>query len=58
MLLLMMIHEAGIPFSFHVSVQELEREKHAHGILQFQFNELKQTLKQSEELLTVSLKTS
>uniref|UniRef100_A0AAY4B711 Leucine rich repeat (in FLII) interacting protein 1a n=1 Tax=Denticeps clupeoides TaxID=299321 RepID=A0AAY4B711_9TELE len=31
--------------------KELEREKHAHGILQFQFNELKETLKQSEELL-------
>ncbi|XP_030642418.1 leucine-rich repeat flightless-interacting protein 1 [Chanos chanos] len=32
--------------------KELEREKHAHGILQFQFNDLKETLKQSEELLT------
>ncbi|XP_041929082.1 uncharacterized protein lrrfip1a isoform X4 [Alosa sapidissima] len=32
--------------------KELEREKHAHSILQFQFSELKQTLKQSEELLT------
>ncbi|XP_051565933.1 leucine-rich repeat flightless-interacting protein 2-like isoform X10 [Myxocyprinus asiaticus] len=32
--------------------KNLEREKHAHSILQFQFNELKETLKQSEELLT------
>ncbi|KTF85473.1 hypothetical protein cypCar_00039144 [Cyprinus carpio] len=31
---------------------DLEREKHAHSILQFQFSELKETLKQSEELLT------
>ncbi|KAM9487313.1 leucine-rich repeat flightless-interacting protein 2 isoform 12-T12 [Clarias gariepinus] len=32
--------------------KELEREKHAHSILQFQFSEQKETLKQSEELLT------
>ncbi|XP_060731828.1 A-kinase anchor protein 12 isoform X10 [Tachysurus vachellii] len=32
--------------------KDLEREKHAHSILQFQFNEQKETLKQSEELLT------
>lgn len=32
-------------------VKEFEREKYAHGVLQFQFNELKETLKQSEELL-------
>lgn len=32
-------------------VKEFEREKHAHTVLQFQFNELKETLKQSEELL-------
>ncbi|XP_051814388.1 leucine-rich repeat flightless-interacting protein 2 isoform X6 [Acanthochromis polyacanthus] len=32
-------------------VKEYEREKHAHGVLQFQFNEMKETLKQSEELL-------
>ncbi|XP_052420885.1 leucine-rich repeat flightless-interacting protein 1 isoform X8 [Carassius gibelio] len=32
--------------------KDLEREKHAHSILQFQFSELKETLKQSEELLT------
>ncbi|TRZ02746.1 hypothetical protein DNTS_005428 [Danionella cerebrum] len=32
--------------------KDLERERHAHSILQFQFNELKETLKQSEELLT------
>uniref|UniRef100_A0A3B4B5W7 Uncharacterized protein n=1 Tax=Periophthalmus magnuspinnatus TaxID=409849 RepID=A0A3B4B5W7_9GOBI len=34
--------------------KDFEREKQAHGILQFQFNELKETLKQSEELLNVS----
>ncbi|TNN03660.1 hypothetical protein fugu_000689 [Takifugu bimaculatus] len=32
-------------------VKELEREKHAHSVLQFQFSEIKETLKQSEELL-------
>ncbi|XP_048049982.1 leucine-rich repeat flightless-interacting protein 2 isoform X32 [Megalobrama amblycephala] len=32
--------------------KDLEREKHAHSILQFQFSEMKETLKQSEELLT------
>ncbi|XP_073701404.1 uncharacterized protein lrrfip1a isoform X6 [Garra rufa] len=32
--------------------KDFEREKHAHSILQFQFSELKETLKQSEELLT------
>uniref|UniRef100_A0A3Q1F2T5 Leucine-rich repeat flightless-interacting protein 2-like n=1 Tax=Acanthochromis polyacanthus TaxID=80966 RepID=A0A3Q1F2T5_9TELE len=32
-------------------VKEYEREKHAHGVLQFQFNEMKEMLKQSEELL-------
>ncbi|XP_055009902.1 leucine-rich repeat flightless-interacting protein 2-like isoform X2 [Boleophthalmus pectinirostris] len=31
--------------------KDFEREKHAHTVLQFQFNELKETLKQSEELL-------
>ncbi|KAF3824009.1 hypothetical protein GH733_008294 [Mirounga leonina] len=31
--------------------QELEREKHAHSILQFQFAEVKEALKQREELL-------
>ncbi|KAA8588345.1 hypothetical protein FQN60_001539, partial [Etheostoma spectabile] len=31
--------------------KEYEREKHAHSVLQFQFNEMKETLKQSEELL-------
>lgn len=35
--------------------QELEREKHAHSVLQFQFAEIKETLKQSEELLNVSV---
>lgn len=35
--------------------QELEREKHAHSVLQFQFSEIKETLKQSEELLNVSI---
>ncbi|XP_009302975.2 leucine-rich repeat flightless-interacting protein 1 isoform X2 [Danio rerio] len=33
-------------------IKDLEREKHAHSILQFQFSELKETLKQSEELLS------
>ncbi|XP_037392308.1 leucine-rich repeat flightless-interacting protein 2 isoform X2 [Pygocentrus nattereri] len=32
--------------------KECERERHAHSILQFQFSEMKETLKQSEELLT------
>ncbi|KAJ8410594.1 hypothetical protein AAFF_G00194980 [Aldrovandia affinis] len=32
--------------------KEFERERHAHSVLQFQFNEIKETLKQSEELLT------
>ncbi|XP_030613392.1 leucine-rich repeat flightless-interacting protein 2 isoform X8 [Archocentrus centrarchus] len=32
-------------------VKECEREKYAHSVLQFQFNEMKETLKQSEELL-------
>ncbi|XP_039504468.1 protein P200 isoform X8 [Pimephales promelas] len=32
--------------------KDLEREKHAHSTLQFQFSEIKETLKQSEELLT------
>ncbi|XP_059198745.1 leucine-rich repeat flightless-interacting protein 2 isoform X8 [Centropristis striata] len=31
--------------------KDYEREKHAHTCLQFQFNEMKETLKQSEELL-------
>lgn len=38
-----------------VSWQELEREKHTHSVLQFQFSEIKETLKQSEELLNVSI---
>lgn len=38
-----------------MSSQELEREKHAHSVLQFQFSEIKETLKQSEELLNVSI---
>lgn len=37
------------------SSQEFEREKYAHSVLQFQFNEMKETLKQSEELLNVSI---
>lgn len=37
------------------SSQECEREKHAHSVLQFQFNEMKETLKQSEELINVSI---
>ncbi|XP_026232817.1 enolase-phosphatase E1 isoform X2 [Anabas testudineus] len=36
---------------FEEKVKEYEREKHAHSVLQFQFNEMKDTLKQSEELL-------
>lgn len=36
---------------YQEKVKEYEREKHAHGVLQFQFNEMKETLKQSEELL-------
>nr|XP_046259714.1 leucine-rich repeat flightless-interacting protein 2 isoform X6 [Scatophagus argus] len=36
---------------YEEKVKELEREKHAHSVLQFQFNEMKETLKQSEELL-------
>ncbi|XP_029566696.1 leucine-rich repeat flightless-interacting protein 2 isoform X4 [Salmo trutta] len=32
--------------------KDFEREKHAYGVLQFQFNVMKETLKQSEELLT------
>ncbi|XP_041857317.1 leucine-rich repeat flightless-interacting protein 1 isoform X3 [Melanotaenia boesemani] len=36
---------------YEEKVKEFEREKHAHGVLQFQFNEMKETLKQSEELL-------
>ncbi|XP_074824225.1 leucine-rich repeat flightless-interacting protein 1 isoform X5 [Natator depressus] len=31
--------------------KEFEREKHAHSILQFQFTEIKETLKQREEML-------
>ncbi|KAK5890876.1 hypothetical protein CesoFtcFv8_014356 [Champsocephalus esox] len=36
---------------FQDKVKECEREKHAHTVLQFQFSEMKETLKQSEELL-------
>ncbi|KAM8749111.1 uncharacterized protein lrrfip1a isoform 4-T4 [Acanthopagrus schlegelii] len=36
---------------YEEKVKEFEREKHAHSVLQFQFNEMKETLKQSEELL-------
>lgn len=35
-------------------LQEFEREKHAHSILQFQFAEVKEALKQREEMLEVS----
>ncbi|KAF6723336.1 Leucine-rich repeat flightless-interacting protein 2 [Oryzias melastigma] len=31
--------------------EDYEREKHAHGVLQFHFTEMKESLKQSEELL-------
>ncbi|XP_036423990.1 leucine-rich repeat flightless-interacting protein 2 isoform X19 [Colossoma macropomum] len=37
---------------FEEKSKDLEREKHAHSILQFKFSELEETLKQSEELLT------
>ncbi|XP_034431065.1 leucine-rich repeat flightless-interacting protein 2 isoform X3 [Hippoglossus hippoglossus] len=36
---------------YEEKVKDFEREKHAHGVLQFQFSEMKETLKQSEELL-------
>ncbi|XP_053732431.1 leucine-rich repeat flightless-interacting protein 2 isoform X25 [Synchiropus splendidus] len=36
---------------YEEKVKEHEREKQAHKVLQFQFNEMKETLKQSEELL-------
>ncbi|XP_061697375.1 leucine-rich repeat flightless-interacting protein 2 isoform X20 [Syngnathoides biaculeatus] len=36
---------------YEEKVKDFEREKHAHSVLQFQFNEMKCTLKQSEELL-------
>ncbi|XP_041662783.1 leucine-rich repeat flightless-interacting protein 2 isoform X2 [Cheilinus undulatus] len=36
---------------YEEKVKECEREKHAYSVLQFQFNEMKETLKQSEELL-------
>ncbi|XP_076012216.1 uncharacterized protein lrrfip1a isoform X2 [Genypterus blacodes] len=32
-------------------LKECDREKHAHTVLQFQFSDMKETLKQSEELL-------
>ncbi|XP_023281904.1 leucine-rich repeat flightless-interacting protein 2-like isoform X13 [Seriola lalandi dorsalis] len=34
------------------TTKELERERQAHKVLQFQFKEMKETLKQMEELLT------
>ncbi|KAJ8255920.1 hypothetical protein COCON_G00197840 [Conger conger] len=37
---------------FEEKAKDFEREKHAHSMLQFQFSEVKETLKQSEELLT------
>uniref|UniRef100_A0A8C3AFU8 LRR binding FLII interacting protein 1 n=1 Tax=Cyclopterus lumpus TaxID=8103 RepID=A0A8C3AFU8_CYCLU len=36
---------------YEEKVKDHEREKHAHTVLQFQFSEMKETLKQSEELL-------
>ena len=56
---MLFLEKACVYFCLIVSVppplpQEHEREKHAHGVLQFQFTELKETLKQSEEMLTVS----
>ncbi|XP_016142510.1 leucine-rich repeat flightless-interacting protein 2 isoform X10 [Sinocyclocheilus grahami] len=32
--------------------RDFERERHAHNVLKFQFEEMKETLRQSEELLT------
>lgn len=46
-----------IPLQLECSIlllQEFEREKHAHSILQFQFAEVKEALKQREEMLEVS----
>ncbi|KAJ8350511.1 hypothetical protein SKAU_G00256410 [Synaphobranchus kaupii] len=37
---------------YEEKAKDFEREKHAHSMLHFQFNEMKETLKQSEELLT------
>jgi predicted nucleic acid-binding Zn-ribbon protein len=39
---------------YNDKAKEFERERHAHSVLQRQFNEMRETLKQSEELLTVS----
>lgn len=36
-----------------VCFQEWERERHAHSLLQFHFKDMKETLRQTEELLTV-----
>ncbi|XP_071398920.1 dentin sialophosphoprotein [Centroberyx affinis] len=36
---------------YEEKLKDFEREKHAHSVLQFQFSEMKETLKQSEELL-------
>ncbi|XP_054642631.1 uncharacterized protein lrrfip1a isoform X6 [Dunckerocampus dactyliophorus] len=36
---------------YEEKVKEFDREKHAHGVLQFQLAAMKETLKQSEELL-------
>jgi len=48
-------YEDGSSLMLHVcSPQDHDREKHAHTVLQFQFGEVKETLKQSEELLNVS----
>lgn len=40
-------------FSAGFSLQEFEREKHAHSVLQFQFAEVKEALRQREEMLEV-----
>eukprot|EP00063_Salmo_salar_P031501 XP_014006336.1 PREDICTED: leucine-rich repeat flightless-interacting protein 2-like isoform X2 [Salmo salar] len=37
---------------YNDKANEFERERHAHSVLQRQFNEMRETLKQSEELLT------
>ncbi|XP_052355775.1 uncharacterized protein lrrfip1b isoform X5 [Oncorhynchus keta] len=37
---------------YNDKAKEFERERHAHSVLKRQFNEMRETLKQSEELLT------
>uniref|UniRef100_A0A4W3H405 Leucine-rich repeat flightless-interacting protein 2-like n=1 Tax=Callorhinchus milii TaxID=7868 RepID=A0A4W3H405_CALMI len=44
-------HLAESNREFQEKAKELEREKHAHSVLQFQFEEIKESLKQREEML-------